>query len=94
MGQNALRRAHAELLLSAVQNEYSMLWRGPENGLLDLRTEIGIGLIPISWLGYGLLTGIIDMGTSFAPVKSRWHGCWDRGHRSFLSPTRPKCRIR
>ncbi|MEO1140330.1 MAG: aldo/keto reductase, partial [Pseudomonadota bacterium] len=67
MGPNTLRRAHAELPVAAVQNEYSMLWRGPENGLLALCEELGIGFVPFSPLGYGFLTGAIDMGTSFAP---------------------------
>ncbi|GGX47376.1 aldehyde oxidase [Tateyamaria omphalii] len=67
MGPNTLRRAHAELPVAAVQNEYSMLWRGPEDGLLDLCDEMGIGFVPFSPLGYGFLTGAIDMATSFAP---------------------------
>ncbi|MBY5935011.1 aldo/keto reductase [Tateyamaria omphalii] len=67
MGTNTLRRAHAELPVSAVQNEYSMLWRGPEDGVLALCEELGIGFVPFSPLGYGFLTGAIDMATSFAP---------------------------
>ncbi|WP_299044841.1 aldo/keto reductase [uncultured Tateyamaria sp.] len=67
MGHDTLRRAHAELPVAAVQNEYSMLWRGPENGLLALCEDLGIGFVPFSPLGYGFLTGAIDMGTSFAP---------------------------
>jgi aryl-alcohol dehydrogenase-like predicted oxidoreductase len=67
MGPNTLRRAHAELPVSAVQNEYSMLWRGPEQDLLALCEELGVGFVPFSPLGYGFLTGAIDMQTSFAP---------------------------
>ena len=67
MGPNTLRRAHAELPVSAVQNEYSMLWRGPEGGLLALCEELGVGFVPFSPLGYGFLTGAVDMGTTFAP---------------------------
>lgn len=67
MGHDTLRRAHAALPVSAVQNEYSMLWREPESGLLDLCAELGVGFVPFSPLGYGFLTGAIDMGTSFAP---------------------------
>ena len=67
MGPNTLRRAHAELPVAAVQNEYSLLWRGPEAGLLALCAELGIGFVPFSPLGYGFLTGAIDMVTSFAP---------------------------
>ncbi|WP_415921667.1 aldo/keto reductase [Tateyamaria sp. SN6-1] len=67
MGPETLRRAHAELPVAAVQNEYSMLWRGPETGLLALCEDLGIGFVPFSPLGYGFLTGAVDMGTSFAP---------------------------
>jgi aryl-alcohol dehydrogenase-like predicted oxidoreductase len=67
MGPNTLRRAHAELPVSAAQNEYLMLWRGPERGLLALCEELGIGFVPFSPLGYGFLAGAIDMETSFAP---------------------------
>ena len=66
MGPNTLRRAHAELPVSAVQNEYSMLWRGPEDSVLALCEELGIGFVPFSPLGYGFLAGAIDMETSFA----------------------------
>ena len=67
MGPETLRRAHAALPVSAVQSEYSMLWRGPETGLLAICEELGIGFVPFSPLGYGFLTGAIDMQTSFAP---------------------------
>ena len=66
MGPNTLRRAHAELPVSAVQNEYSMLWRGPENWVLPLCEELGIGFVPWSPLGVGFLTGAIDARTRFA----------------------------
>lgn len=66
MGPNTLRRAHAELPVSAVQSEYSMLWRGPEQDILAICEELGIGFVPFSPLGYGFLTGAIDMETSFA----------------------------
>jgi aryl-alcohol dehydrogenase-like predicted oxidoreductase len=67
MGPNTLRRAHAELPVSAVQNEYSMLWRGPEQGVLALCEELQVGFVPFSPLAYGFLAGAIDMETSFAP---------------------------
>jgi aryl-alcohol dehydrogenase-like predicted oxidoreductase len=67
MGPNTLRRAHAELPVSAVQNEYSMLWRGPEQEILRICEELGIGFVPWAPLGFGFLAGAIDMGTSFAP---------------------------
>ena len=66
MGRNTLRRAHAALPLSAVQNEYSLLWRGPENWVLPLCEELGIGFVPWSPLGVGFLTGAIDANTRFA----------------------------
>lgn len=66
MGPNTLRRAHAEQRVTAVQNEYSMLWRGPEQWLLPLCEELGIGFVPWSPLGVGFLTGSIDAKTRFA----------------------------
>lgn len=66
MGPNTLRRAHAALPVSAVQNEYSMLWRGPEQDILPLCQELGIGFVPFSPLGYGFLAGAIDAQTTFA----------------------------
>lgn len=67
MGLNTLRRAHAELPVSAVQNEYSMLWRGPQEEVIPLCEELGIGFVPWSPLGVGFLTGAIDAQTRFAP---------------------------
>ena len=66
MGLNTLRRAHAALPVSAVQNEYSMLWRGPEAEVIPLCAELGIGFVPWSPLGVGFLTGAIDARTGFA----------------------------
>ena len=66
MGLNTLRRAHAELPVSAVQNEYSMLWRGPEKEVIPLCEELGIGFVPWSPLGVQFLTGAIDANTRFA----------------------------
>lgn len=66
-GMNTLRRAHAALLLTAVQSEYSMLWRGPETGAIPVCEELGIGFVPWSPLGVGFLNGAIDAQTRFAP---------------------------
>lgn len=66
MGLGTLRRAHAELPLTAVQSEYSMLWRGPEKEVLPLCQELGIGFVPWSPLGVGFLTGAIGQSTRFA----------------------------
>ncbi len=66
MGLNTLRRAHATLPVTAVQNEYSMLWRGPEKEVIPTCEELGIGFVPWSPLGVGFLTGAIDANTRFA----------------------------
>ncbi|MEM7487621.1 MAG: aldo/keto reductase [Pseudomonadota bacterium] len=66
-GPATLRRAHETLPLAAVQSEYSMLWRGRETDILPITRELGIGFVPFAPLGYGFLTGAIDMETSFAP---------------------------
>jgi aryl-alcohol dehydrogenase-like predicted oxidoreductase len=67
MGPNTLRRAHATQPLTAVQNEYSMLWRGPEEVVIPLCQELGIGFVCWSPLGVQFLTGAIDANTRFAP---------------------------
>jgi aryl-alcohol dehydrogenase-like predicted oxidoreductase len=66
MGPNTLRRAHSALPVTAVQNEYSMLWRGPEKEIIPFCEELGIGFVPWSPLGVGFLAGAIDAGTRFA----------------------------
>ncbi|MBB4169759.1 aldo/keto reductase [Rhizobium sp. BK538] len=66
MGLNTLRRAHAALPLTAVQSEYSMLWRGPEKGAIPVCEELGVGFVPWSPLGVGFLNGAIDARTRFA----------------------------
>ncbi len=67
MGLKTLRRAHAALPVTAVQNEYSMLWRGPEKEVIPTCEELGIGFVPWSPLGVQFLTGGIDANTRFAP---------------------------
>jgi aryl-alcohol dehydrogenase-like predicted oxidoreductase len=67
MGLSTLRRAHATVPVSAVQSEYSMLWRGPEQQVLALCEQLGIGFVPWSPLGVGFLTSAIDEGTRYAP---------------------------
>jgi aryl-alcohol dehydrogenase-like predicted oxidoreductase len=64
-GLQTVRRAHAVQPLAAVQNEYSLLWRGPEKEELALFEELGIGLVPWSPLGAGFLTGTINENTRF-----------------------------
>ncbi len=67
MGLNTLRRAHSVLPVTAVQSEYSMLWRGPEKEVIPTCEELGIGFVPWSPLGVQFLTGWIDANTRFAP---------------------------
>jgi aryl-alcohol dehydrogenase-like predicted oxidoreductase len=64
-GVGTIRRAHAVLPLTAVQNEYSMWWRRPEGELIPTLEELGIGLVPFSPLGRGFLTGRFDGRTTF-----------------------------
>ncbi|WP_229310775.1 aldo/keto reductase [Larkinella arboricola] len=66
-GPQTVRRAHAIHPVTAIQNEYSLLWRGPEAVILPLCEELGIGFVPWSPLGVGFLTGAIDAATRFAP---------------------------
>ncbi|WP_448702442.1 aldo/keto reductase [Mucilaginibacter sp. AW1-3] len=66
-GPQTVRRAHAVHPLTAIQNEYSLLWRGPEETILPLCQELGIGFVCWSPLGVGFLTGAIDAGTGFSP---------------------------
>ena len=60
-----IRRAHAVLPVAAVQSEYSLWWRRPEDEVLDVCEELGIGFVPFSPLGKGFLTGTINASTSF-----------------------------
>ena len=71
MGLGTLRRAHAALPVSAVQSEYSMLWRGPEAEVIPTCEELGIGFVPWSPLGVGFLTGSIDAQTAFSQADFR-----------------------
>jgi aryl-alcohol dehydrogenase-like predicted oxidoreductase len=64
-GVQTIRRAHAVQPITAVQSEYSLWWRRPEEGLLQTLEELGIGLVPYSPLGKGFLTGKIDENTKF-----------------------------
>ena len=65
-GVEAIRRAHAVQPVTALQSEYSLMWREPEERIIPLLEELGIGLVPFSPLGRGLLTGTIDTSTHFA----------------------------
>ena len=67
-GVKTIRRAHAVQAVTAVQSEYSLWWRPPEEELVPTLEELGIGFVPFSPLGKGFLTGTIDEQTTF--VKS------------------------
>jgi len=62
---NTIRRAHAVQSVTAVQSEYSLWWRGPEDEILPTLEELGIGFVPFSPLGAGFLTGKINESTKF-----------------------------
>ena len=64
-GVQTIRRAHAVQPVTAVQSEYSLWWRRPEEELLPTLEELGIGFVPFSPLGKGFLTGKIDDKTTF-----------------------------
>ena len=64
-GVQTIRRAHAVLPVAALQSEYSLLWRGPEDEILPTCEELGIGFVPWSPLGAGFLTGAMDASTRF-----------------------------
>ena len=68
-GAATIRRAHAEQPLTAIQNEYSFWTRDPENEVLSVCEELGIGFVPWSPLGMGYLTGDVTPSTSFDPTE-------------------------
>ena len=64
-GVQTIRRAHAVQPVTALQSEYSLWWREPEEAILPTLEELGIGFVPFSPLGKGFLTGAIDERTEF-----------------------------
>jgi aryl-alcohol dehydrogenase-like predicted oxidoreductase len=66
-----IRRAHAVQPVAALQSEYSLWWREPEQEVLPTLEELGIGFVPFSPLGKGFLTGTIDETTTFDPTDFR-----------------------
>jgi len=70
-GVDNIRRAHAVQPLTALQNEYSIWWREPEEKIIPALEELGIGLVPFSPLGRGFLTGSIDETTRFEAADFR-----------------------
>jgi aryl-alcohol dehydrogenase-like predicted oxidoreductase len=65
-GVGTLRRAHAVQPVTALQSEYSLFWREPEDEILPALAELGIGFVPFSPLGRGFLTGQVTADTRFA----------------------------
>jgi len=70
-GVKNIRRAHAVQPLTALQSEYSVWWREPEDEILPTLEDLGIGFVPFSPLGKGFLTGKIDETTAFDPSDFR-----------------------
>jgi len=70
-GAQTIRRAHAVQTVAAIQSEYSLWWRVPENEVLPTCEELGIGFVPYSPLGRGFLTGKIDETTTFGGNDNR-----------------------
>ena len=70
-GVQTIRGAHAVQPITAIQNEYSLWWRRPEDAVLPACEELGIGFVPYSPLGRGFLTGSIDETTEFTGGDNR-----------------------
>ena len=64
-GPTTIRRAHTVQPVTALQSEYSLFWREPEESVLDTIEELGIGFVPFSPLGRGILTGEVSRGSTF-----------------------------
>jgi len=64
-GADTIRKAHAVQPVTALQSEYSLWWRTPEENIIPTLEELGIGFVPFSPLGRGFLTGKIDENTAF-----------------------------
>jgi aryl-alcohol dehydrogenase-like predicted oxidoreductase len=64
-GPTTIRKAHAVQPVTALQSEYSLFWREPEESVLGVLEELGIGFVPFSPLGRGILTGQVTKGTTF-----------------------------
>ena len=72
-GVRTVRRAHAVQPVTALQSEYSLWWREPEQDILPTLEELGIGFVPFSPLGKGFLTGAINADTTFDEPRSPQH---------------------
>ena len=81
-GIKTIRRAHAVQPVAAIQNEYSMVWRGPEAEVLPVREELGIGFCAWSLAGHGIPHGTIDEKTRFTTTGHRRRAARLRGLES------------
>jgi len=70
-GAHTIRRAHAVQAVTALQSEYSLWWKRPEEEIIPTLEELGIGMVPFSPLGKGYLTGAITEKTQFDPEDNR-----------------------
>ena len=70
-GVQTIRRAHSVQPVTALQSEYSLWWREPEEAILPTLEELGIGFVPFSPLGKGFLTGAINADTTFSATDFR-----------------------
>jgi aryl-alcohol dehydrogenase-like predicted oxidoreductase len=75
-GAQSIRRAHVVQPVAALQSEYSLFWREPENEIMPLLAELGIGFVPFSPLGKGFLTGKMTAATEFD--KTDWRNVMPR----------------
>jgi len=97
-GVQTIRRAHAVQPVTAVQSEYSLWWREPEQAILPTLEDLGIGFVPFSPLGKGFLTGTIDESTTFEssdfrtqfPGSTRKHGRRTAFSSSFSTASRSR----
>jgi len=89
-GVETIRRAHAVQPVTALQSEYSLWWREPEDAILPTLEELGIGFVPFSPLGKGFLTGAIDENTQFEDSdfranNPRFHEDARKANRAFVN---------
>jgi aryl-alcohol dehydrogenase-like predicted oxidoreductase len=88
-GAATIRRAHAEQIVTAVQNEYSFWTRDPEHEVLPVCEELGIGFVPWSPLGMGYLTGKITTNTTFHDTDLRKSLSFPRFTKDAIEKNRP-----
>ena len=81
-GVESIRRAHAIQPVTALQSEYSLWWRTPEEEIFPLLEELGIGFVPFSPLGRGFLTAFSSAILSSSRVRDRVRGAQEHDHDS------------